>query len=262
MNWWATLIGAALGFFIGGPIGALVGALLANLLGGSGHRGPWVVHAADAARIQTVFFTTAFSVMGCVAKADGRVSPDEIRAAEAVMARMNLRAEQRQAAIHLFNEGKRQDFPLKETLRRFRQECGPRTDLFLAFVEIQLHAALIDGRIDPAERAVLDAICRELGIGAAAFQRLETLIRAQYRSAADTPGGRPDGLAQAYSALGVNSNASDADVKKAYRRLMNQHHPDKLVARGVPEEMIRLAQERTRQINVAYERVKEARGIR
>jgi len=60
--------------------------------------------------------------------------------------------------------------------------------------------------------------------------------------------------------LGVTAQADDDEIKKAYRRLMNQHHPDKLVSKGLPEEMIRLATQKTQEIKAAYERIRQARG--
>ena len=67
-------------------------------------------------------------------------------------------------------------------------------------------------------------------------------------------------LRQAYAVLGVEETDSDAKIKKAYRRMMNQHHPDKLVAKGLPEEMIKLATEKTQEIKSAYELIKKERG--
>jgi DnaJ like chaperone protein len=266
LSWWSALLGGTLGFVIGGPIGAILGAALGHVVG-SGTDWARLTGGYDAGeRIQTVFFTTTFSVMGHIAKADGRVSESEIEAARAVMGQMNLNAAQRETAIRMFRQGKRRDFDLQGVLRQFRAECHRRLDLFRVFVEIQLHAALADGRMHAAERHVLETICAELGISRAEFARLEQLASAQHGGWRGAAGGAPRtsrlGLGQSYKVLGLDSGASDAEVKKAYRRLLHQHHPDKLVAKGLPEEMMKMAEEKTRQVIAAYDRIKEARGMK
>jgi DnaJ like chaperone protein len=116
---------------------------------------------------------------------------------------------------------------------------------------------------------MLERICDALGISTYELNQYEQFVRAQqrFRGAGGGTGGglhqsRPDALAAAYQTLGVASTATDAEIKTAYRRLMKENHPDKLVARGLPENMIRLAQEKVQQINVAYDAIKSARGIK
>lgn len=269
MNFVGLLIGAVIGFFLGGPVGAIIGALLGQSVSVGVSRGGW--SAYDSNMAQQAFFTATFSVMGYVAKADGVVSENEIQAANAVMAHMNLDPAQRLAAIQLFNQGKSQGFDLDAALRNLRIACHGRRDLLGMFLQIQVHAALADGgMMHPAEREVLERICDALGISSYELNQYEQFVRAQqrFRSAGGPGSGggvqpsRPDTLAAAYQTLGVASTASDAEIKTAYRRLMKENHPDKLVARGLPENMIRLAQEKVQQINVAYDAIKQARGIK
>ena len=265
MNLTGALIGALIGWMLGGPLGAIVGALLGGSVSVGISAGGWSGY--DAARVQQAFFTASFSVMGHVAKADGVVSENEIRAARAVMAHMNLDAAQQRAAIELFNRGKEPGFDLDSTLQELRAACRGRRDVLSMFLQIQLHAALADGGvINPPERRMLEHICAVLGVSEFELRQYEQFIRAQqgYRGGAG-PGARPapvDTLASAYQTLGVAPSAADAEVKTAYRRLMKENHPDKLVARGVPENMIKLAQEKVQQINVAYDAIKQARGIK
>lgn len=264
-NWLGLIIGAVLGWMLGGPFGAFIGALLGQSVSIGVSRGGWNAH--DALRAQEAFFTATFSVMGHIAKADGVVSADEIQAARAVMAHMNLNPDQQRAAIELFNRGKQPDFDLDAALAQFRAACFGRHDLMRMFLQIQLHAALADGRLHPAERAMFERICALLGISEFELRQYEQFINAQRRyQGAHTGAGlrmaREDVLATAYQTLGVSPQASDADIKTAYRRLMKENHPDKLVARGLPEAMLKLAQEKVQQINVAYDTVKEARGIK
>ena len=255
MAWWGTLIGGALGWMLGGPLGAILGAAL----GGNFDRGIKLTdESGDAAfgpgeqqRVQAAFFTATFSVMGHVAKADGQVSKQEIRAAESIMAQMQLDASQRKAAIRLFEQGKAADFPLEDVLRQFKQECHRRRNLVQMFVEIQIDTAMADGRVDPREKQVLYRIGQILGFSNAQIDHL-------FHIAGGAPASRSDQLSldQAYEILGVSKGASLAEVKKAYRRLMSQHHPDKLVSKGLPDEMIELATQKTQEIRKAYERIK------
>lgn len=274
MSWWGALLGGTFGFMLGGPLGALLGAVLGRRFDkGLDALGDYQADAGpdigDRERVQTAFFTATFAVMGHIAKADGQVSRDEIRLAEHVMTRMALNAEMRKTAIDLFNAGKAADFDLDAVLEQFRRECHRRRNLIQMFVEIQLHASYADGSLHAAEAQVLRHICDRLGISRMEFAHLEALVRnAQEFSGAGARGQRTqqtpsrDRLADAYQVLGVGKDASDADIKTAYRRLMNQHHPDKLVAKGLPEEMIALATEKTQEIKAAYETIKAARGTR
>ena len=269
LSWWGKLVGGAFGFMLGGPLGALLGIAL-------GHNFDKGLKAlpedggfasGDRERVQTAFFAATFAVMGRVAKADGRVSPEEIRMAEAVMAEMSLDAARRKTAIRLFQQGKSSDFDLDAVLEQFRRECHGRSTLIGMFVELQIQAAYADGRLDPAEDRLLRQICGQLGVSEFDYHRLERMVRAQRGFAGDAGGGprgaakpaRPS-LQDAYQLLGVAPGASDAEVKRAYRRLLSQHHPDKLVSKGLPEEMMKVAAQKTHEIRQAYERIREARG--
>lgn len=272
MSWWGKLLGGAFGYVLGGPIGALLGAVLGhNFDKGFGRRDPGIetVGPAERERVQTVFFTATFSVMGHIAKADGRVSEQEIAVAEAVMEQMDLSPELRRMAMRLFDEGKSPRFNLDEVLDQFRAEAHRRQSLIQMFVEIQLQAAYADAHLDPVEERLLLHICDRLGVSRALFRGLEQLVRLQYRFTEEgsRAGGRRaeaparPSLADAYAVLGVGSDASDEDVTRAYRRLLSRHHPDKLVAKGLPDEMMKLATQKTHEIRKAYEMIRGARGL-
>lgn len=270
MSWWGKVLGGAFGFLLGGPLGAMIGAALGhNFDKGFGGLNDDVIAPGDQERVQMAFFTATFATMGHVAKADGRVTADEITLAQTVMSQMNLSADMRRAAINLFDQGKQSDFPLEEVIGQFKRECTRRQNLMRMFVEIQVQAAYADGSLHSAEDQLLLRICRLLGFHDQVYRQIEALIRASVGGGADYRrqgrqhrAARPAamGLSDAYSLLGVTDSANDADVKKAYRRLMSQHHPDKLVAKGLPEEMIKLATEKTQKIREAYELIKSRRA--
>ena len=272
MAWWGKLLGGAFGYMLGGPLGALLGIALGHRLdkGVDGFEGEtaegW--SPGEQERVQAAFFTAVFSVMGHLAKADGRVAPDEIRLAEAVMRRMRLTPEMREAAKALFREGKSPGFDLDAVLDQLRRECGRRRNLLRMFLEIQLQAAFADGTLHDAEARILRHVAARLGFSPQELAQMEAMVRAARHFAGDGAGGgayreptpAKDRLSEAYAVLGVSPDASDAEVKKAYRRLMNRHHPDKLVARGLPEEMVKMATEKTQEIKAAYETIRRARG--
>lgn len=284
MNWWGKVLGAACGLVIGGPVGALVGVavghVLDRLLANRRHR---PTGAAGREQVQRAFFTATFTTMGRVAKIDGRVSEDEIAFARSVMTRMNLDEAQKREAIRLFTEGKHPQFPLDAALKQFSKVCRGRHDLVRMFLEIQLQAAYADGSLTHHERQLLVHIFGRVGFSRREFEKLDAMVRvASHFTDAETAsrsGSRndsttrerqtraPDGkmaahVREAYDVLGIRPAASESEVKRAYRRLMAQHHPDKLVAKGLPEEMVRLATEKTQEIKNAYEAVKLVRGIR
>lgn len=255
MSWWGKVAGGAFGFMLGGPIGAALGAVLGHQFD-KGVGGAARISLNDQEQVQAAFFTATFSVMGHIAKADGRVSRSEIELAERVMTQMRLKGEQRRAAIELFNGGKQDDFSVNEVLDQLRQVAHRNRNLLRIFLEIQIQAAMADGVVDDAEYRALEHIANRLGFDRAQIRRLLDMLQ----SGGTRPGGRTGpSIEDAYRTLGVSEHDSDEDIKKAYRRLMSQHHPDKLVSKGLPEEMMQVAKEKTQAIQAAYDRVKESR---
>jgi DnaJ like chaperone protein len=264
MSWFSTVVGGAFGFLLGGPLGAILGASVGHQFGKglTGIEAGETLNPGDQHRVQMAFFTATFSVMGHIAKADGRVSPEEISLANRVMNEMALTSDMRATAINLFQQGKQADFPLDDVLAQFHKECHRRTDLLRMFLEIQLQEAFADGILAASEERLLLHICSQLRISRFDYNRLKIQLQAQQRfqgrssHTKNTP--QKTSIQDAYGVLGLTPSASKAEVKKAYRRLMSQNHPDKLVAKGLPEEMMRLAKEKTQKISKAYETIQKA----
>ncbi|WP_428088050.1 co-chaperone DjlA [Candidatus Thioglobus sp.] len=258
MSWWKTVLGGAFGFMLGGPLGAMLGlALASNFSKGKSNFGGFAkdYHLGDQQRVQAAFFSSLFSVMGYIAKVDGKVSKSEILLVQQVMHNMQLAEDMQKVAKALFNQGKQQDFNLDEVLEQFRIESHGRTHLVRMFLEIQIQAAYADGILDDKEHQALKYIAQKLHFS---LHELEALIR-QFSTTSNTNKLTID---DAYAMLGVDKSLTDKELKRTYRRLLSQHHPDKLVAKGLPEEMMKIAEEKTKEIISAYELIKKQRGMR
>lgn len=246
------IIGGGLGLVFGGPVGAFVGAALGHAVDmNMGH-----LSVFDNSRAQQSFFHSLFLTMGHISKADGRVSEQEIKVAEQVMDRMQLSADQRQVAIKLFNRGKRSDFNLGITLAELRSNCGNQPQLFRLLVEVLLDAGFADGDLSPGAYNIVEKCGIALDVSAPEIDQLIARRRGGFRR-----GATPRRFDNPYQVLGLTTQADDKAVKQAYRRLISQNHPDKLVSKGLPSEMLELAKQKTSEIRAAYEQIRELRGL-
>jgi len=266
MRIWGKILGLLFGIMLSKSIfGALLGVWLGHIFdrsrgfnfnGISGGK-------EDELSRQASFFYTAFSVMGHVAKAKGQVTSHEIAFAMAYMDKLGLKDALRQQAQDAFREGKNPDFPLKERLIKFKRLTGKRHDLLLMFLEIQIQVAFSDGELDKEERTVLHTIAKLLGYSTRELDSLLEMIIAgasfhqqssgQYhqKSGFKAPTSA-EKLDNAYKILGVDKDMPLSDIKKAYRKLMSQNHPDKLISKGLPPAMMEVAKEKTQDIQAAY----------
>lgn len=255
-------IGAVSGYLIGRFPGLLIGAALGYFVGRSlRHR-----LLGRLQVVQSQLLESTFSIMGALCKADRVVTRDEIRVVESIFDRLHLMGEQREAAKAAFNRGKSPEFELDAAVDRFGQIARGRGPLLQLFLQLQCMAVAADGQVHPAEHQLLVRVARRLGLTERDVAQLEALLRVASPGAAGggaAGGGAPSRarIESAYAALGVTAKSSDNEIKRAYRRLMSQNHPDKLAARGLPESMREIAEERTREINSAYDLIKEARRV-
>ena len=262
---WGKVLGAVFGFAVFNLPGAILGLWLGHKFD-KGVQFKNFGYARDPQQVQLTFFSTVFKVMGHIAKADGRVSENEIQMAKAVMSHMGLSEARRQSAIENFTSGKQPEFDLTSCLTQFTQDCGRDPNLMQMFIEIQISAAFADGSLGTAERQVLDAIAQQIGISSLRLNLLINSVQAQQRYHQQQQGQRQQSstmqLADAYQLLLVDPNASDKEVKRAYRKMMSQHHPDKLAAKGMPDDMLEVAKEKTQEIQSAWEMIRKQRNIR
>jgi len=258
-HWWGKLIGGIFGLMRGGLVGAILGVFIGHMVD------RFLSGLGGANRTRDAFFGAMFSTLGHINKADGRVTKAEIAAAELLMHRLQLTETERQRAILLFQQGKQAEFNLEATLQEFARHSMLRHELRIMFVELLLEAAIADGTLSAAEQAILVRACTVLHIPANVFS---AMLDARLAGGGSTKGNyqqvprQGQSLQQSYAALGIKADASAQEIKRAYRKLVSQYHPDRLVSQGLPEEMMEMSKKRVREINAAYDKIKASKGIK
>ncbi|MBN7797123.1 co-chaperone DjlA [Parahaliea mediterranea] len=259
---YGKLIAGLLGLVLGGPIGLVLGVALGHLFDRGLSTTLQFGSPEQIARIKQNFFDTTFLLQGFLAKADGRISEEEIAHTEQVIQQMGLNAQQRRQAIELFRRGAAPDFQPEPVVAQFLELCRAQRQLQSTLLLFLVSLALADNKLDAAEREALGRIARLMGIGQAQLDQLLRMAQAQAHFHGHSGGTAEPGtsLDDAYAALGVDRDIGDKELKRAYRKLMSENHPDKLIARGVPDDMVKLATEKSQEIQSAYEMIRKHRG--
>ncbi len=287
-RWWGKVLGCFFGYIMAGPFGAFLGIIIGNFFdkGLTSHfsRSYWSQVTDKPSQIQKIFFNSVFSVMGNVAKVNGRVSENHIQMALHLMDELSLNKEQKDLAKQYFNEGKKETFKLNETLYQLKKACHFNTELLKLFMEIQYKAAQVDG-LSTKKIQLLDDIFKTLGYIPLQqqYRYYEDLLNRWSQTRGHTGANHNTGqshysgqnsnhqnnanrysndykLRESYDLLEISPNANKPEVKRAYRRMISKNHPDKLIAKGLPEAMIKIANAKTQQITKAYETICDSRG--
>lgn len=254
------LIGFIAGFYYFGFIGALLGLLIGSLIDRMRALGPGGMNPLQNARRQDVFLETMFLSMGKLAQADGQVSQDEVAHVESLMQKLGMAPEHRAQATALFKRGADPTFTLESTYDRFLSVCGHTRHLKQILLVYLVVMATADGEVHASEERLLADIARRLGFDGDAFRQLMGMVLNQAQFATGRPGSEA-ALDDAYKALGVTKDNTDQEIKRAYRKLISQYHPDKLTGQGLPEDMIALAGEKAREIQLAHDLIQQHRKI-
>lgn len=266
MNFTGTLIGALIGFFLlHGPIGAVIGGMLGFMFDAGRNRRAATPAAGG-------FIGPLYAILGAVAKADGRVSPEEIAVAERLMGRMNLNPEQRRDAIEAFNIGKSVEFNVTNSIEQLRNWVGSRRDHAFPVLDVVIETVLAEGNPSNEKMAILRQVAFALRVSDMELMALMAMkgyawnhgggrSSGQYqgRQGGYAPHRVPEGP-DPYAILGIGRDVDDRAVKRAYRKLISDNHPDRLG--DLPEDMRRRAESRASEINAAYERIKTERGFK
>lgn len=279
MKYWGKIIGFCLGFMAGRIYGAILGLIVGHMfdrgysqdfsqMGGFGR----FFTDKNSFKQQAIFFHTLFASLGHLAKADGAVTAAEIQVATRLMDEMSLAGDDRASAQDAFREGKASDYPIGDTIAEFVESCHGRKDILQIFLEILIQAAFADGHLSRAENIVLEKVAANLGFKRNELNYLISMYEAEIRfrqrsssqhynrSHSSTKAySDKNRLADAYKILGVSASDDAAVIKKAYRKLMSTHHPDKLMSKGLPEQAMKIAKTKAQDIQAAYELIKDER---
>lgn len=253
-------IGFIAGYYFFGFFGALFGLFAGSFIDRMLAYGTGGINPLQNALRQAVFLETVFISMGKLAKADGHVSQDEIDHVEQFMQKLGMTETHRLQAIALFKQGADPGFDVGPTYQKFMAVCGHTRHLKQVLLVYLIVMALADGHMHPAEESLLAGIAGRLGYDHTEFRQLLDMVQNQSHFAAGQTGSA-SALDNAYKALGVTKDSSDAEIKRAYRKLMSQYHPDKLIGQGLPEDMIAMATEQAKEIQLAHDLIKQHRNI-
>jgi DnaJ like chaperone protein len=294
-TFWGKLICFFLGYWVLGPFGGLIGLFLGAAFDRGLRLNLYRRPSAAQFAIQHHFIEATFLLMGYIAKSDGRVSKRELQTARLIMSQLGLDETQTIEAMRHYNLGKQlTQSELTALFDKLKIDCQGDGNVLSYFMEIQLVAVFSEGEVSRQKLQLLKEISQKINLPYSRFERLWEEQKARqafqqfytfYEQAASQAqwggqsqqysgqyqrqqyhrgqrGPSPNALHDAYQLLGVSASATPAEIKIAYRRLMNQHHPDKLTARGLSEKMVQMAKEKTQQIRAAYDLIRAEKGFR
>ena len=243
MSFWNSAIGAMIGFTLGGPIGALLGGVIGSRFGTRGKRTSFSTNQQH----QVAFFTALFACLAKLAKADGIVSREEIEAVDRfIRERFKFDSDQRKFAIEIFNHAKEDSNTYEEYASQLSSLLGTNKNALLVFYELLFELAMSDGILHEKEEELLRKTVHIFNIDPEIFENLKS----QFSHSTKNP----------YTVLGVSEDMDFEEIKAVYRRKRKEFHPDALVSKGLPEELIERAKEKFIEIQGAYEAIENTRN--
>jgi len=279
LAWIGKIIGGTVGLFIGGPLGMIAGAAFGHMIdssadaqGGAGRQrriwddqqqgfyggsgGPFSSDGSGMSsaysrqqQSQMVFFVGAFSMLAKVASADGSATQAERRKVEEfILQDLRLRGQSRDAAMRIFETALRERGSFQEFAQQYYQQFRGEPQMLQLMIDIMYRVALADGRMSSQEDKLISEAARIFHLS----DSIVDMIRKRYMKGAS---------GKAYAVLGVSQSADNEEIKKAYRKLVNDYHPDKIASKGLPDEFIKFAEEKFREVQSAYEEIRKERNF-
>ncbi len=244
MSWMGKILGGGLGFVFAGPIGAVLGAVIGHHTMDSGAALGAGLSSLESK--QGIYFLATFSMLGKLAKADGMVTQHEIEVVDRVM-RDNLRldAKAREFAIEIFNAAKDSDEQFEDFAGQFYTEFGSSPEMLGSLIELLLLVALADGEFHDAEESMILEAVKIFGLEGHYGQ-----LKARFS-------GVPDNIEVYYKILGSESGDELSVVKKRYRKLAMEYHPDRVQSKGLPPEFAKTAEDKFKEIQNAFDMVEK-----
>ncbi|MBD3178967.1 MAG: DnaJ domain-containing protein [Candidatus Latescibacteria bacterium] len=248
MSWYGKLTFGSLGLFLGGPLGAVIGAALGHhMVDRRMDMGAATGGLKQVEKTRAAFFASVFSILGRIAEADGAITEDEVAVVDNFIASLNISSDEREFAREVFNEARHSHYSIDDFASQFYSINRNNREIVSSFMDVLFQVAAADGKLHPAEEESLNRVRRIFRISDHQFQEL----RAHYFDEAD----------KYYRILGCTPESSDREIKKNYRKLVKDFHPDTIVSKGLPEEFIQFATRRFEEIQEAYEKIREKRGF-
>ncbi len=252
MSWLGKMVGGTIGFALGGPLGAIAGAALGHLMDSDGNQQQRVLtggsQMADQDKAQLTFFVAAFSMLAKLARVDGEVTDEEVASIRRFMTEeLNLNADSRQAAEKIFNTALGASQTFEEFAAQFYQQFHGRPELLELMTDILLRVSVADGSMTKSEEALIESAVRIFRLPDSDYQSM----KARYVSTAE----------EYYAVLGCSPSDDNETIKKQYRKLVRDYHPDTIASKGLPEEFITFANDKFREIQEAYEAIEKERNL-
>ncbi|MBR5466713.1 MAG: DnaJ domain-containing protein [Bacteroidaceae bacterium] len=250
-------IGGIVGWMAGGPLGALAGYAIGKMLEGNNENEDYKTNTYDSTSYgqRNSFLFSLLVMASYIIKADGKVMHSEMEFVRQFL-RINFGEaavnEGNQILLNLFEQRKQMDARNPSAFKNAIYECGAQIKVYMNYEQrLQLLSFLVqiaqsDGNVCNEETEALKEIASAIGLS---MEEVDSMLNL---------GGQT--LKEAYKVLEIDENATDEDIKKAYRKLALKHHPDKVATLG--EDIKMAAEEKFRQINNAKEIIFKARGIK
>ena len=254
MGWLGKMVGGTIGFALGGPIGAVAGAVFGHTFDKKE-----AAYLADPGikmhqrlstdeETQLTFFVAAFSMLAKIAKADGRVSQQEIASIESFMINdLHLDQESRNTAINIFRHALNSSESFDAFALQFYRVFSPQPRVIELMMDVLLRVSAADGSISPSEEKLLQSAAGIFNFSDADYARLKS----KYVKSVN----------RYYAVLKCDDNCSNEEVKAQYRKLVSEYHPDKIASKGLPEEFIKFANDKFVEIQEAYDSIRKERGF-
>ena len=250
MGWIGKIIGGVVGFFLGGPLGAILGVALGHGFDWSGRnlKNDFGRYFSPFQHSQLTFFVAAFSMLSKLTEADGKISPEEAKIVDEFMRRdLELDDENRETAIHIMGAARSSPESFEDFALQFYRAFHSNPQLLRVMVDILVRLAVADGPMSSEEENLVHSAASIFGLAE------EELVAILARYTVETDG--------YYAILQSERCDSNEEIRRQYRRLVSEYHPDKIASKGLPEEFTKYATDKFREIQNAYERVRAERGF-
>lgn len=250
MSWMGKLVGGAIGFVLGGPLGAVAGATFGHAFDMDEEQRPSIEGdiLSSGENSQLAFFVATFSMLAKLAKADGRISEEEIDSIRTFMVRdLKLDAQGQNVAIQLFKSAVQSPAPFSEFANQFYNQFRNQPQFLELMIDILVRVSVADGSMGPQEESLIQEAVHIFRFSEASYRQ----IKSKY----------VDDSGKYYAILNSRKEDTNEQIKKQFRKLVFEYHPDTIASKGLPEEFIKFANDKFREIQEAYDVIRKERGM-